>query len=332
MKLSFPRSIYARLMLGLALLQCIAVIVLQVTAASELIPYIKTNDKSNQLRPLPVYVVIFVGSQIVSVALSWDAVFHQNTIQLIGFVIYNFCTFGYALFQLGQRELSRDTISQTTPLSTTQIENFHRIFIAIPVVIGVFSLIFVYLAYKLYLEFGWRIYKKIGADPHMKNMYRAYQVFLMLLKIDVFFFLSYSIQYLVLVLDKQDYEFPLTIAALPFTALILVASVYGLKREDKRIMLGFIFGCVLGAAYFIFKLVRMYTNFQLPDGSDKYAGTRNFLTFFSALSLLMVILTLINSVVCYNNFGKGLKQHISNVKQPNPETGDANKDRKIQVE
>ena len=31
----------------------------------------------------------------------------------------------------------------------------------------------------------------------------------------------------------------------------------------------------------------------------------------AGLSLLAVLLTLVNAIICYRNFGKGLKQHIS---------------------
>jgi hypothetical protein len=36
-------------------------------------------------------------------------------------------------------------------------------------VMVVSTMIFVFLAYKLYLEFGWHIYKKIGADLAMRG-------------------------------------------------------------------------------------------------------------------------------------------------------------------
>ena len=36
-------------------------------------------------------------------------------------------------------------------------------------VMVVSSIIFIFLAYKLYLEFGWHIYKKIGADLAMRG-------------------------------------------------------------------------------------------------------------------------------------------------------------------
>jgi hypothetical protein len=53
---------------------------------------------------------------------------------------------------------------------------------------------------------GWKIYKKIGADWKMKQMYLHYQIFFMLLKMLLFFFLAFLVRFLVL-LDLSDPEF-----------------------------------------------------------------------------------------------------------------------------
>lgn len=45
---------------------------------------------------------------------------------------------------------------------------------------------------------------------------------MMLIKLDAFFFLVFSVQFLALVLDPSDPEFALTIAALPVTVLLII--------------------------------------------------------------------------------------------------------------
>ncbi|RKO83817.1 hypothetical protein BDK51DRAFT_31667 [Blyttiomyces helicus] len=62
-------------------------------------------------------------------------------------------------------------------------------------------------------------------------MYRAYQIFLMLLKLDVFFVFGFGIQFLVLVIKTNDPEFALTIAALPLMMITLALAVYGKKNS-----------------------------------------------------------------------------------------------------
>jgi hypothetical protein len=63
-----------------------------------------------------------------------------------------------------------------------------------------------------------------GAD-----MFRAYLIFLLLIKLDFFFILAFSVQFIVLVLNLADPEFFLTIAALPVTIAFLAIAVYGVR-------------------------------------------------------------------------------------------------------
>jgi hypothetical protein len=50
------------------------------------------------------------------------------------------------------------------------------------------------ISFKLYQQFGWNIYKKIGADINMQKLYRTMLLFVMLLKLDLFFVLLVSIE------------------------------------------------------------------------------------------------------------------------------------------
>ncbi|ORY03609.1 hypothetical protein K493DRAFT_276409 [Basidiobolus meristosporus CBS 931.73] len=248
-----------------------------------------------------VYFIIFISSQIFQVVLIWDALRFQNTIQIIGFLVFHFCCFGYSIIQWFQL---------SSFLSTFKVNNVPKSLVLFPIIIAgvvlLFQIIFMILSWKLYQEFGWKIYKRIGADLRMKERFRAYQIFLLLIKMDVFFFLGFCVQFLVLVLRGSDVEIPLTIAALPLMVLTLVLAIYGMRRENKIMVKIFLFGLFCGAGYFAFKIIKMW----IQRHDDKYQNVIIFLSFFAALSLIMILLTIIQTWVCYQNFGKGLKVYI----------------------
>jgi hypothetical protein len=68
------------------------------------------------------------------------------------------------------------------------------------------------ISFSLYKQFGWNIYKKIGADVNMQKIYKTMLVFVMLLKLDLFFVLLVSIE--VFFAFSQDNE---DIASIGFT-------------------------------------------------------------------------------------------------------------------
>lgn len=52
---------------------------------------------------------------------------------------------------------------------------------AIPAIIGCTSLVLSILAWFLWKEFGWQIYKTIGADRNLKRAHLQYQIYVCLL-------------------------------------------------------------------------------------------------------------------------------------------------------
>lgn len=55
--------------------------------------------------------------------------------------------------------------------------------IVIPAVIAGFTVAMMWLIWRLYGEFGWNLYKTLGADLRTKRMYAQYQGFVCLLKV-----------------------------------------------------------------------------------------------------------------------------------------------------
>jgi len=84
------------------------------------------------------------------------------------------------------------------------------------------------------------------------------QVYIALLKFDFFFFLSFSVQFLVVVSGTSYVELGLTLAVLVLTIPVLFLAGYWTRRESVNGMCVIIFFYFCGMAYFLFKLVRMY--------------------------------------------------------------------------
>jgi len=255
---------------------------------------------------IPIYLVLFILSQIFLLLLFWDSLRLRNTIQLLAGLTLNLAVFGYSI---GQYVQVSNSIRQYVVADV--VDQVNPFLIAIPCITGPLQIAYVYLGYKLFGDFGWQIYKQIGPDMKMREMYLAYHIFLMLLKVDVFFFLGFGVQFIVLVLHQVDPEFWITIFAFPVLVCVLALAPLAVRKENKILMGLFMAGLLLGIAYYIFKLVRMYQ----PDQQQKYFFVVKYLTSFAALSLLSCICTLVSSIFCLLNFGKGLKDHFQREKE-----------------
>ncbi|GAA5814263.1 hypothetical protein MFLAVUS_007757 [Mucor flavus] len=300
-------------LLLLTVFEAIVVIILEAILFAKFKQNVVTSSEG-LTKGIPVYLMIFIFSMVFQVALAWDAVRNKNTIQVIAFILFNLCCLGYAIFQFKQLDAALEEIG-----SQDIIWELQKIIIANPIVIGVCQLAYFYLGARVCLEFGWNIYKKIGADPDIRSMYRWYQIFLTILKIDIFFFLGFSIQYLVLVLQRGDVEYPLTIVALPLTCIVLILAVYAVRHESRHLIILFFVGLAAGVAYFIFKIIRMYD----PSQESKFLYVSQCLTFFASVTLFLLLLTIANASICWYNFDRGLKAHLlRNLEEPATESED----------
>jgi len=75
------------------------------------------------------------------------------------------------------------------------------------------------------------------AALHIRISHYLLQIYIALLKFDFFFFLAFTVQFLVVVTNTTDLEFYLTIAAIPITIILLLLAGFWTRKENYLGML-----------------------------------------------------------------------------------------------
>ncbi|KAK9447558.1 uncharacterized protein V1518DRAFT_376497 [Limtongia smithiae] len=267
--------------------------------------YNLADDERSVTVAIPTYLALFIFGEVYSLVLAYDSLRLRNTIQAIGLTAFNIAMMVYAGIQYEQIKSASLDLSSTGALAAAAWSEMNAYVIALIAVIGVCTIPMGIMCFYLFRDFGWFIYKQLGADISMKHRYLALQIFTTLLKFDFFFFLGFTIQFVVIVLNTKDVEFALTIAVIPFTIAVLVGTYFFVIREFLPGMVVVISIFFASMAYFIFKLARMYQ----PSQAWKYVAARKSLTTFAVLTLVFITVTIINAIICTRNFDKGLKQY-----------------------
>ncbi|KAG5341383.1 UPF0658 Golgi apparatus membrane protein [Termitomyces sp. T112] len=264
----------------------------------------QAEDDTNQItsRKMPVYLSIFALAHVFQLVMAVDAVHARNTLQFFCLAAFNALFLVYAVIQIGEVREALSTAPQGVgPLTTV-----------IPIVIAICEICYIGLAWKIYHEFGWKVYKFLGADRRIKKMYVNYQVYECLVKFDVFFWVGFSVQFIWLVLQKNDWEYYVTCAALPLSVVLLVEGHLAARHENKWMMATFMSGCIGAMIYFIYKLIKVLI---LKD-THQFKFVWKTLTVFSIIAIVLLFLTMALSVVILRNFGRGLKDALERKNNP----------------
>lgn len=99
-------------------------------------------------------------------------------------------------------------------------------------------------------------------------------------------------------------QYIVTLATFPITCIMLILAVVAVRREVKWLTWIVMISEVAALGYFGFKLFRLFQPSQL----FRYRYTQKTLAVFSALAIIMLLITIWNTVACYRRYGQGLKE------------------------
>ncbi|KAJ5157059.1 uncharacterized protein N7482_008159 [Penicillium canariense] len=270
------------------------------------------QEKSNTSptsKTIPTFLALYSFGFIYELVLVYDALKMKNTIQVIGLCACNIGLLIYGAVQVKQIQNAVSIMHDNGVIDMVVWAESQPFLIIIPCIVGLGSILMIFVAWKLYDEFAWTIYKHISADLRMKRRFLTYQIYIALLKFDFFFFLGFTVQFLVVVAEHNA-EFYLTIIAVPGTIIILVCGAWFVRRESTAGMIIIILLFFAAMGYFCFKLFRMYA----PVTFTQYLTARPSMTFFAIITLILIVITIINACMCVHNFHHGLKPHINKKK------------------
>lgn len=108
--------------------------------------------------------------------LVYDALRMKNTIQIIGLCMCNVGLLIYGAVQVNQINTAVNELTSPGYIKPEVWGQSKPFLIVIPCLVGVGSILMTFVAWKLYDEFAWTIYKHISADLRMKRRYLTYQV------------------------------------------------------------------------------------------------------------------------------------------------------------
>lgn len=129
---------------------------------------------------IPTYLALFIFGFLYELVLAWDALRLKNTIQVIGICIYNVGMLIYSAVQMDQVDEAVQELDSHDEIEPGTWDNLRPFLVAAPCVIALGTVLLGFVAWKLYKEFAWTIYKHISADLRLKRRFLTYQVGLLL--------------------------------------------------------------------------------------------------------------------------------------------------------
>lgn len=133
-------------------------------------------DTESPSHTIPTFLALYIFGFLYQLLLVYDTLRLKNTIQVIGLGLYNVGLLIYAAVQMNQIQDAVTLLDKKKDIDSSVWHTVRPYLIAIPCIIALATILMAVIAWKLYDEFAWTIYKHISADLRMKRRYLTFQV------------------------------------------------------------------------------------------------------------------------------------------------------------
>lgn len=182
-KMYLPNSTWTWSFFGISVAQCVISLALEAYVFGEFqaslegaAAKIDVDGRPSAALTIPTYLTIFIFGFLYQVGLVWDSLRLKNTIQVIGICLYNLGMLIYAAVEMNQVDDAIKQLVLQHDIHPDAWAHLRPFLIAAPCVIALGTVLLSFVAWKLYDEFAWSIYKHISADVRLKRRYLTYQV------------------------------------------------------------------------------------------------------------------------------------------------------------
>lgn len=133
------------------------------------------NDSPSS-KTIPTFLALYSFGFLYELVLVYDALQAKNTIQVIGLCLCNVGLLIYGAVQVQQIRNAVNNLHLMHKIDDLVWVESEPFLIIIPCIVALGTVLMTFVAWKLYDEFAWTIYKHISADLRMKRRYLTYQV------------------------------------------------------------------------------------------------------------------------------------------------------------
>lgn len=236
--------------------------------------YVQEHDEDEINRfthadPLSVYHMIFLVALFYQFYLICDTVSKSSTLQLIAVALFSLALAVYSIVQHTQAKGSYNFVDfdklekmsdemKKDGKEKIRAENSRPEGVEITIIVlsFLFSFGWMIISLRLYKIFGWNVFKQLGADVGVKNRLKLYQIFLTLLKIDFFFFISFTMQFSIFIVvhisTTETRSVIIRWVNILFLVIILIMPFIGFAattKENYKLMTLFLFLLCISIGY-----------------------------------------------------------------------------------